>query len=56
MAFVLRHIPGAALPLEDESPFYVLVELATPRPEAGLRDVLETLLEQALEAGSSATP
>ena len=50
MSFVLRHIPGAVLPLETESPFYVLVELATPRPGAGLRLVLEHVLEQALHA------
>ena len=52
MSFVLRHIPGAVLPLEDESPFYVLVELATPRPNANLRHVLEHVLEQALAAGT----
>jgi FAD/FMN-containing dehydrogenase len=48
MSFVLRHIPGAVLPLQTEAPFYVLVELATPRPGAGLRAVLEDVLEQAL--------
>src|SRR5262249_55077720 len=34
---VLRHIEGAVLPLASPAPFYVLVELATPRPDAGLR-------------------
>jgi FAD/FMN-containing dehydrogenase len=48
MSFVLRHIPGAVLPLESAAPFYVLVELATPRPEAGLRSMLENILEGAL--------
>jgi FAD/FMN-containing dehydrogenase len=52
MSFVLRHIPGATLPLETAAPFYVLVELATPRPEAGLRAMLETILEGALEDGT----
>jgi FAD/FMN-containing dehydrogenase len=52
MSFVLRHIPGAVLPLEANAPFYVLVELASPRPEAGLRGMLETLLEAALEDGT----
>ena len=33
------------------APFYVLVELATPRPDAGLRDALETVLEEALGDG-----
>ena len=34
---VLRHIPGAVLPLRAPAPHYVLVELATPRAGAGLR-------------------
>ncbi|MFL5254121.1 MAG: FAD-binding oxidoreductase [Rhodopila sp.] len=51
MSFVLKHIPGATLPLENAAPFYVLVELATPRPQAGLRAMLEQILEQALEDG-----
>src|SRR4051794_28163934 len=51
MAFVLKHIPGATLPLENVAPFYVLVELATPRPQAGLRAMLEQILEGALEDG-----
>jgi FAD/FMN-containing dehydrogenase len=48
MSFVLKHIPGAVMPLETPASFYVLVELASPRPNAGLRDMLETILEQAL--------
>ena len=50
--FVLKHIPGAVLPLSQPAPFYALVELATPRPNAGLRESLETVLEAAMEAGS----
>src|SRR5271166_4077538 len=49
--FVLRHIEGAVLPLASPAPNYVLVELATPRPDAGLRASLETLLETALADG-----
>ncbi|HME23521.1 MAG TPA: FAD-binding oxidoreductase [Acetobacteraceae bacterium] len=48
---VLRHIEGAVLPLASPAPNYVLVELATPRPDAGLRASLETLLETALADG-----
>ncbi len=48
MTFVLKHIPGATLPLTDPAPFYVLVELATPRPNAGLQAMLEGVLEAAL--------
>ncbi|MGA3402200.1 MAG: FAD-binding oxidoreductase [Acetobacteraceae bacterium] len=46
--FVLKHIEGAMLPLSAPAPFYVLVELATPRADAGLRDTLEQVLEDAL--------
>ncbi len=48
VAFVLRHVPGAALPLARPARHYVLVELATPRPEAGLRASMEAVLVQAL--------
>jgi FAD/FMN-containing dehydrogenase len=49
--FVLRHIEGAVLPLASRAPNYVLVELATPRPDAGLRAAFETVLEAALDDG-----
>ncbi|MEJ0018023.1 MAG: FAD-binding oxidoreductase [Acetobacteraceae bacterium] len=49
--FVLRHIEGAVLPLAAPAPNYVLVELATPRPDAGLRATLEAVLEGALADG-----
>jgi len=49
--FVLKHIEGATLPLERPSPYYVLVELATPRPEAGLGEAMEQVLEDALGNG-----
>jgi FAD/FMN-containing dehydrogenase len=48
MSFVLRHIPNATLPLAEPGPFYVLIELATPRAGAGLDGSLERLLEAAL--------
>ena len=51
MALVLRHIPGAAVPLSVPAQHYVLVELATPRAGADLRGALETVLGAALEAG-----
>ncbi len=49
--FVLKHIAGAVLPLAQPARHYVLAELATPRPDAGLRASLEAVLEQALEDG-----
>ncbi len=48
---VLRHIPGTALPLAAPAGHYVLVELATPRPGAGLRAAMEEALEAALADG-----
>ncbi len=51
MGLVLKHIPGAALPLAERAPHYVLVELATPRPDAGLRALLEGVLESAFADG-----
>ena len=51
VALVLRHIPGTALPLAAPAGHYALVELATPRPGAGLRRELEAVLEGALADG-----
>ncbi len=48
---VLRHIPGAALPLETAAAHYVLVELATSRKHADLRGAFEGVLAAAMEAG-----
>jgi len=48
---VLRHNPGATLPLAQPAANYVLVELATPRQGAGLRASLEELLAAAMAAG-----
>jgi FAD/FMN-containing dehydrogenase len=52
MSFVQRHIPGAALPLAAPAAHYCLVELASPRADAGLRASLETVLEAALGDGT----
>ena len=51
MSFVLRHIPQATLPLDSPAAFYVLVELASPRPDAELLAVQEQILARALEDG-----
>ena len=51
MALVLRHIPGAKLPIGPAA-HYCLLELATPRLDAGLRAGLERVLEMALEEGA----
>ncbi len=49
--FAVRHVPGAADPLSDPSPWYVLLEATSSAPDAPLRAGLETLLEAAFEAG-----
>jgi FAD/FMN-containing dehydrogenase len=45
------HIEGAAWPLASRADHVVLVDLASSRPAAGLRDLLEAVLEEALAAG-----
>jgi FAD/FMN-containing dehydrogenase len=51
MGLVLKHVPGIKLPVAP-APHYCLVELATPRAQAGLRAGLESVLERALEDGT----
>ena len=51
---VLAHIPGATLPVASRAAHYVLVDLASPRPDAALRDLLEAVLGEAFEAGEVA--
>lgn len=51
MAFVRRHTPGATFPLTTPAAHHALVELATLRPDARLRDVLSPILEAALSDG-----
>jgi FAD/FMN-containing dehydrogenase len=50
MRLVLQNIPGTALPLSEQAPHYVLVELATPRRHADLHAEFEEVLKAALEA------
>ncbi len=51
VSLVLKHISGATLPLAEAADHYVLVELASPRPDAGLRSLVEAVLGEAFEAG-----
>lgn len=48
---VLAHIPGTRLPLAGPAPHYALIELASPRPNAGLAAGLLSVLAQAAEEG-----
>ena len=52
MALVTGLIEGLSLPLTEPCAHYVLVELATPRDDASLRPLLETVLGEALEQGT----
>ncbi|HZH47902.1 MAG TPA: FAD-binding oxidoreductase [Roseococcus sp.] len=51
MGLVLATIEGATLPLSEPAPHYVLVDLAASREGAGLRALMEGVLEAAMEAG-----
>ena len=51
VGFALKHIEGCPNPLAGRHDHYVLVDLASSRPESGLRGLLEAVLEQAMDAG-----
>jgi FAD/FMN-containing dehydrogenase len=44
-------VPGVADPLDQPHEWYALIELSSSRPDAGLTDMLETLLGEAIEEG-----
>ena len=48
---VMKHLPGAIDPISARYDQYVLIELTTPRADAGLAGALETCLGRAAEAG-----
>ncbi len=47
--FALRHGPGLRAPLSESHPWYVLMEISSPRDDA--RTLIESTLEAAMEAG-----
>ncbi len=51
LVFVLRHLHGITDPFTTPWPWYVLIELSTANPTAGLKTVFESILERALIAG-----
>ena len=61
LRLVEKHVPGARLPLDQASPWYVLMEVCDAQDEAranaALQDVLETALERelAMDAALSAS-
>src|SRR5262249_14928767 len=48
---VLRHVSGTVDPLAERHAQYVLIQLTTPRADAGLTEALEDCLGRAAEAG-----
>ena len=51
MGMVTATIEGATIPLHAPADHYVLVDLSASRAGAGLRPLMETVLEAAMEAG-----
>jgi FAD/FMN-containing dehydrogenase len=49
--FCVKHIEGIAPPLSDRAAHYVLVDLASPRPDGGLREMAESVLFEAMQEG-----
>lgn len=50
-SYVVRHIPGIRMPLEELPDWSLMVELATPRAEDDLTPQLEAVLAEAMEDG-----
>ncbi len=44
-------VPGVADPFDQPYEWYALIELSSSRPDAGLTDILESLLGEAIEEG-----
>lgn len=49
LEFVTAHVDGAADPLPDPSPWYVLIEMSAGSATAGLDETLEAVLAEGLE-------
>jgi FAD/FMN-containing dehydrogenase len=48
----VRHVPGVADPLEQNSPWYLLIELSSPNPRQDLITLLTATLEDAAARGT----
>jgi D-lactate dehydrogenase (cytochrome) len=48
----VKHVPGVADPLEQKTPWYLLVELASPNPRQDLSALLSAALEVAAARGT----
>ncbi|HWX29385.1 MAG TPA: FAD-binding oxidoreductase [Steroidobacteraceae bacterium] len=48
----VRHVPGVADPLDQNTPWYLLIELSSPNPQQGLINMLTATLEDAAARGT----
>jgi FAD/FMN-containing dehydrogenase len=48
----VKHVPGVADPLDQNTPWYLLIELSSPNPRQELLTLLTAILEQAAAAGT----
>jgi FAD/FMN-containing dehydrogenase len=48
----VRHVPGVADPLDQNTPWYLLIELSSPNPRQELLTLLTATLEEASAAGT----
>jgi D-lactate dehydrogenase (cytochrome) len=48
----VKHVQGVADPLDQNTPWYLLIELSSPNPQQGLLTLLTSTLEEAAAAGT----
>jgi FAD/FMN-containing dehydrogenase len=48
----VKHVPGVANPLDQNTPWYLLIELSSPNPRQELLTLLTATLEEAAAAGT----
>jgi len=48
----VKHIPGVADPLDQNAPWYLLIELTSPNPRQNLMTLLTAALEDAAAGGT----
>jgi FAD/FMN-containing dehydrogenase len=48
----VKHVPGVADPLDQNAPWYLLIELSSPNPRQELMTLLSTTLEEAAARGT----
>jgi FAD/FMN-containing dehydrogenase len=51
LEIAMRHTPDLADPIAEPHPYYALLEVSSSQQDSGLRDMLESLLGELMEAG-----